>query len=75
MAESHKLDYFCFCFLVAGHSKFAPDYLVILIANVYTRKDIFTDIIEDGYPWMEKCIVCVQKKCTVFSSSAATTKL
>ena len=43
MAESHKLDYFCSCFLVAGHTKFAPDHLVTLIANTYNRKDISTD--------------------------------
>ena len=68
MADGHKLDYFCFCFLVA-------DLLVTLIANAYNRKDIFTDaelkfdrsvqssvqaFIEDGSNicGMEKCIVC-----------------
>ena len=43
MAESHKLDYFCFFLLVAGHPQFAPDHFVTLIANAYNRKDIFTD--------------------------------
>ena len=42
MVESHKLDYLRFCFLVAGHTKFAPDRLFALIANAYNREDIFT---------------------------------
>ena len=42
MVESHKLDYIRFCFLVAGHTKFAPDRHFALIANAYNREDIFT---------------------------------
>ena len=85
MAESHKLDYFCFCFLVAGHTKFAPDHFVTLIANAYNRKDIFTDaeiqqvcakfstaIIEDGSNirgWRSALSAKCSETCPVFSSS------
>ena len=43
MVGSHKLYYIQFCFLVAGHTKFASGRLFALIANAYNREDIFTD--------------------------------
>ena len=42
VVEQHKLDHIRFCFLVAGHTKFAPDCLFALIANAYNRADVFT---------------------------------
>ena len=42
LAEQHKLDHLCFCFLVAGHTKCAPDRLFILVTNAYNRADVFT---------------------------------
>ena len=38
----HTLDHCRFCFLVAGHTKFAPDRLFALTGNAYNRADIFT---------------------------------
>ena len=40
VVEQHKLDHILFCFLVAGHTKFAPDPLFALIANAYNRTDV-----------------------------------
>ena len=37
-----KEDHIRFCFLVAGHTKFAPDCLFSLVANQYNREDVFT---------------------------------
>ena len=37
-----KLDYIRFCFMVAGHTKFAPDRLFAQVSNSYNRRDIFT---------------------------------
>ena len=42
MVKNLKLDYIRFCFLVAGHTKFAPDRVFALIANAYNREDVFT---------------------------------
>ena len=42
LVEMHTLDHCCFCFLVAGHTKFAPDRLFALTGNAYNRADIFT---------------------------------
>ena len=41
MVDSRKLDYIRFCFLVAGHTKFAPDRLFALTANAYNKADVF----------------------------------
>ena len=42
VVEQRKLDHLRFCFLVAGHTKFAPDRLFALVANAYNRADVFT---------------------------------
>ena len=39
---NRKVDHIRFCFLVAGHTKFAPDRLFSLVANQYNREDVFT---------------------------------
>ena len=41
MVDSRKLDNICFCFLVAGHTKFAPDCLFALTAKAYNKADVF----------------------------------
>lgn len=42
IVEQRKLDYVRFGFLVAGHTKFAPDRLFAQVANSYNCRDIFT---------------------------------
>ncbi len=42
MVEQRKVDYIRFCFMVAGHTKFAPDRLFAQVANSYNREDVFT---------------------------------
>jgi hypothetical protein len=42
VVEGDQLDHFRFCFLLAGHTKFAPDRLFSLVANEYKREDTFT---------------------------------
>ena len=42
IVHRHSLDHIRFCFLVAGHTKFAPDRLFSSIANQYNREDVFT---------------------------------
>ena len=42
VVSRHTLDHIRFCFLVAGHTKFAPDRLFSSIANQYNREDVFT---------------------------------
>ena len=41
MVDSRKLDYIRFCFLTAGHTKFAPDRLFALTAKAYNKVDVF----------------------------------
>ena len=42
MVEQGALDYLHFCFMVAGHTKFAPDLLFAQVSNSYNRQDVFT---------------------------------
>lgn len=42
VVSGHTLDHIRFCFLVAGHTKFAPDRLFSSVANQYNREDVFT---------------------------------
>ena len=42
LVEQRKLDYVRFGFLVAGHTKFAPDRLFAQVANSYNCRDVFT---------------------------------
>lgn len=42
MVDQRKIDYIRFCFMVAGHTKFAPDRLFAQVANSYNREDVFT---------------------------------
>ena len=40
--HQRTLDYMRFCFMVAGHTKFAPDRLFAQVSNSYNRHDVFT---------------------------------
>ena len=42
VVEQKKLDYIRFCFMIAGHTKFAPDRLFAQVANSYNHSDVFT---------------------------------
>ncbi len=42
MVDQCKVDYIRFCFMVAGHTKFAPDRLFAQVANSYNKEDVFT---------------------------------
>ena len=42
IVEQRTLDYLRFCFMVAGHTKFAPDRLFAQVSNSYNRQDVFT---------------------------------
>ena len=42
LVEQRTLDYVRFCFMVAGHTKFAPDRLFAQVSNIYNRHDVFT---------------------------------
>ena len=42
MIALRKLDYIRFCFMVAGHTKFAPDRLFAQVSNSYNHRDVFT---------------------------------
>ena len=42
IVEQRTLDYVRFCFMVAGHTKFAPDRLFAQVSNSYNRSDVFT---------------------------------
>jgi len=42
LVERRTLDYVRFCFMVAGHTKFAPDRLFAQVSNSYNRHDVFT---------------------------------
>jgi len=42
MVHQQKLDYVRFSFMVAGHTKFAPDRLFAQIVSSYNRSDVFT---------------------------------
>ena len=42
MVEQRTLDYVRFCFMVAGHTKFAPDRLFAQVSNSYNCRDVFT---------------------------------
>ena len=41
LVDMHTLDHCRFCFLVAGHTKFAPDRLFSLTGNAYNKADVF----------------------------------
>ena len=40
MIALRKLDYIRFCFMVADHTKFAPDRLFAQVSNSYNRQDV-----------------------------------
>ena len=42
LIERRTLDYVHFSFMVAGHTKFAPDRLFAQVSNSYNRRDVFT---------------------------------
>ena len=42
LVEQRTLDYVRFCFMVAGHTNFAPDRLFAQVSNSYNRHDVFT---------------------------------
>ena len=42
MVQQGLLDYICISFLIAGHTKFAPDLLFSKISQTYSRSDVFT---------------------------------
>ena len=42
LVEQGTLDYVRFCFMVAGHTKFAPDHLFAQVSTSYNRRDVFT---------------------------------
>ena len=42
LVEQRMLDYICFSFMVAGHTKFAPDRLFAQVSNSYNNHDVFT---------------------------------
>ena len=42
MVQQKRLDFFRLSFLIAGHTKFAPDLLFSKIAQSYNRSDVFT---------------------------------
>ena len=42
MVNQHIVDFMQFSFMLAGHTKFAPDRLFSQIATSYNRSDIFT---------------------------------
>lgn len=42
IVDQGKLDYFRFSFMIAGHTKFAPDRLFAQVSNSYNRQDVFT---------------------------------
>lgn len=42
LIQRKTLDYMRFCFMVAEHTKFAPDRLFAQVSNSYNRRDIFT---------------------------------
>ena len=42
IVEQRTLDYVRFCFMVAGHTKFAPDRFFAQVSNSYNRSDVFT---------------------------------
>ena len=42
LVEQKIVDYVRFCFMVAGHTKFAPDRLFAQVSNSYSHSDVFT---------------------------------
>ena len=42
MIDQKKLDYLRLCFMIAGHTKFAPDRLFAQVSNSYNQQDVFT---------------------------------
>lgn len=42
LVDQRKVDYIRFCFMVAGHTKFAPDRLFAQVSNSYNCRDVFT---------------------------------
>lgn len=42
LAHQRTLDYMRFCFMDAGHTKFAPDRLFTKVSNSYNRHNVFT---------------------------------
>ncbi len=42
MIQQKKLDYIRVSFMIAGHTKFAPDLLFSKVAKTYTKSDVFT---------------------------------
>ena len=42
LVNRRKLDYVRFCFMVSGHTKFAPDRLFAQVSNSYNCHDVFT---------------------------------
>ena len=42
LVERRTLDYVHFCFMVAGHTKLAPDRLFAQVSNSYNCHDVFT---------------------------------
>lgn len=42
MLQQKKIDFLHLSFLIAGHTKFAPDHLFSQIAQSYNRSDVFT---------------------------------
>ena len=49
VVTQHKLDHLRFCFVVAGHTKFAPDRLFTLVSNAYNRADVLQQMNYWGY--------------------------
>ena len=42
MINQRKVDYLRVCFMIAGHTKFAPDRLFAQVSNSYNQQDVFT---------------------------------
>ena len=42
LIQQRTLNYMRFCFMVAGHTKVAPDRLFAQVSNSYNRHDVFT---------------------------------
>ena len=73
LIQQKTLDYMCFCFMVAGHTKVAPDWLFAQVSNSYYRCKVFTvgepkDVcdlhaqtgIEDGGSMLQWCETACQ---------------